>query len=84
MKRSRLVWPPKVGQRIHFDTGHDHNSWSGEVRAVVDDDYAMVKRWRKHKGWFHYFVVDSLDVTVYGDSAEHGYFVGPLPRRKAA
>lgn len=80
-RRVRLVWPPKVGQRIHLDTGHPHNSWSAEVRAIVDGDYAVIRRWQKHKGWHRYGIIDSLDVSVWGDDATRGYFVGPLPKR---
>lgn len=83
MTRKRLVWPPKVGQRIHRDSGHDHTSWSAEVRAVVDDDYAVLKRWRKHKGWHVYEIIDRLDVETWNRerSSTTGFFVGPLPKR---
>ena len=84
MKRSPLLWPPKVGARIHFDTGHAHNSWSGEVRAVVDDDYAVVKRWRPHKGWHTYEVLDRLMVEGMNRDGKVWYYVGSLPKRKAA
>lgn len=83
--RQSLVWPPKVGQRIYFDTGHKHNSWSAEVRAIVDDDYAVVKRWRKRKGWHTYEVLDRLGVEAFNESPRGPrYFVGSLPRKRAA
>lgn len=82
--RKPLVWPPKVGERIHLDTGHDHNSWSAEVRAVVDDDYAVVKRWRKHKGWHVYEILDRLHVEVFNKNGEVPmFYFGPLPKRAA-
>jgi hypothetical protein len=67
-ERKPLAWPPKVGKRICFDTGHAHNSWSGEVRAVVDDDVAIVRYWRKHKGWHSYRIVEKLDVEIMNDA----------------
>jgi hypothetical protein len=83
--RRLLIWPPKVGTRIHRDSGHDHTSWSGEVRAIVDDDYAVIKRWRKHKGWHTYEIVDRLEVETWNKdrdrNPEVGFFEGPLPKR---
>jgi hypothetical protein len=87
VERSRLVWPPKVGERIHHDTGWPERSWSAEVRAVVDDRVAVVKRWRKHKGWFVYELVEKLDVEIWNErkdrDPETGYFNGPLPRSRS-
>lgn len=87
VKRQPLVWPPKVGQRICLDSGHEHTSWSAEVRAIVDDDYAVVKRWRKHKGWHSYEVIDRLQVETFNSDVRKGgramFFVGPLPRRSS-
>ena len=85
MKRSPLVWPPKVGQRIHFDVGFPGRAWTGEVRAIVDNDVAVVKRWRPHRGWHTYEILERLDVEIANrELSEPRYFVGPLPRRKAA
>jgi hypothetical protein len=75
-----LVWPPVVGKRICFDTGHEHNSWSGEVRAIVDDDYAVIRRWRKHKGWHTYEILERLNVEIYNEYAPR-YFEGGLRKR---
>ncbi len=36
----------KIGMRVHYDTGWAHSSWSGTVRAVVDDVYVVVRKWR--------------------------------------
>lgn len=80
MSRKPLVWPPKVGARICLDTGHAHNSWSAEVRAVVDDDYAVVKRWRKHKGWHTYEILDRLHVETFNRD-QPMFFEGALPRK---
>lgn len=88
--RKLLVWPPTVGQRIHRDSGHDNTSWSAEVRAIVDDDYAVIKRWRKHKGWHTYEIIDRFDVEAWNrdkidrDLPETGFFEGPLPKRHAS
>lgn len=86
--RTRLVWPPPVGARVHLDTGHPHNSWSGEVRAVVDDDYAVIKRWLKHKRWHHYEILERLTVDTFNaprnvtdNYPDFGFWIGPLPRR---
>jgi hypothetical protein len=83
MSRRPLIWPPKVGERIHFDVGHAHRAWSGEVRAIVDEDVAVVKRWRKHKGWHVYEILERIDVEI-GNEMGPRYFLGPLPRAKVA
>lgn len=82
----RLVWPPKVGSRVHLNSGHEHNSWSGEVRAVVDEDYAVIKRWLKHKGWHRYEILERLTVETFNrnkDDDRFGFFEGPLPKEHA-
>jgi hypothetical protein len=70
---------------VHLDTGFPGNSWSAEVRAVVDGDYAVIKRWRKHKGWFGYFILDRLEVQTWNErkdtEEDKGFFLGPLPKR---
>lgn len=83
--RKPLVWPPKVGQRICRDTGHLHNSWSAEVRAIVDDDVAVLRRWRKHKGWHTYELLEKLDVEIGNDREGRAmYYEGTLPRRRVS
>lgn len=83
-QRKTLTWPPRVGARICLDTGFASSSWSAEVRAIVDDDFAVVRRWRKHKGWSTYEVLEKLTVDVYNrDRAEPMFFEGPLPRARA-
>jgi hypothetical protein len=84
-ERELLRWPPKVGQRIHLDTGWAHNSWSGEARAVVDGEVAIIKRWMKHKGYHRYFILDRIEVQVFNRNERESackFFVGPLPRRE--
>lgn len=82
--RKPLVWPPKVGQRISLDTGHEQNSYSVEVRAIVDDDYAVVVRWLPHKRWHRYSILDRLEVETFNREVPPMWFEGPLPRRKAS
>ena len=78
--REVLTWPPKVGSRFCRDYGPgNQNNYSAEVRAVVDDDYAVVKRWRKHKGWHVYEILDRQTLEVFNRDAKC-FFVGPLPR----
>lgn len=36
------TWPPEVGDRLHYNSGWHETSWTGEVRAVVDDRIAIV------------------------------------------
>jgi hypothetical protein len=81
--RKPLTWPPKVGHRICLDSGHEHTSWSAEVRAIVDEDYAVIKRWRAHKGWHVYEVLDRLQVETF-NSRQAMFFEGPLPRTSSA
>lgn len=83
--RKVLAWPPVVGQRVCLDLGDRlHGSWSGEVRAIVDDDFAVVKRWRAHKGWYVYEILDRLTVEVWNERGrEPRVFVGGLRRRRA-
>lgn len=42
---------PAVSSRMHFDSGHDLTSWTGELRAVVDDEHLVVRVWGARKGW---------------------------------
>ena len=82
MSRRPLVWPPKVGQRICLDTGYPYNSWSGEVRAIVDRDHAVVRRQRRGKqpGWMFYDLVNRLQVETFNRDRPR-FFVGGLRRR---
>lgn len=82
-QRKTLAWPPRVGARICLDTGFASSSWSAEVRAIVDERVAIVKRWRKHKGWHTYEVLERQLVEVFNrDPAKPMFFEGPLPRAK--
>lgn len=77
--RKPLTWPPRIGTRICLDTGYAHSSWSGEVRAVVDEDFAVIKRWRKHKGRHTYEVLDRLTVETFNRDGVR-FFDGGLRR----
>lgn len=83
--RKALVWPPVVGQRICLDLGDPvYGSWSGEVRAIVDDDFAVVKRWRPRKGWHVYEILDRITVELWNaEGREPRMFVGGLRRGRA-
>lgn len=82
--RKVLAWPPVVGQRVCLDLGDGAGSWSGEVRAIVDDDFVVIKRWRAHKGWHVYDILDRLTVETWNEGREPRMFVGGLPRRRRA
>lgn len=53
---------PAIGARIHYDPwegsiGPRHpQAWSGEVRAIVDDEYMVVRRWLRTKQRWEYEV----------------------------
>lgn len=80
MKRKPLEWPPKVGARICLDTGYGWTSWSGEVRAIVDDDYAVVRKYLQAKSRSVYVILDRIEVEVFNSNERSGvrYFDGPL------
>lgn len=74
-ERKKLSWPPEIGKRICRDTGWAHNSWSGEVRAIVDEEYAVVKRWvSRWKSW-RYVIVERWEaeaLTFFEGSVRKG------------
>lgn len=68
---------PAVGMKIHFDPSDGEpniNAWSGEVRALVDDEFIVVRRWFWHKKYWHYFI----DHRWWWDTGK--WKVGPLPK----
>ena len=71
------TWPPKVGQRIHLNSGHARTSWTGVVRAVVDDQVAIIRRYRRNKGWSDYYVEHRW---WFEDPSGGRLRLGPLPR----
>lgn len=78
-KRRRLLWKalpnPKVGSRVHLNTGHDITSWTGIVAAIVDHEWFVIRVWGPRKGW-RYFI-------EWRWSWDKGHLrPGPLPRRK--
>ena len=67
--------PTRLPARVHSDSGHDITSWTGELRAVVDDDRLVIRMWSPGKGWV-YFIE-----WRYG--WEQGWIKpGPLPKRR--
>lgn len=67
---------PAVGQRVHFDSGHDSTSWSAIVRAIVDDKVMVLKEWWPTKQSWRY-----RTETLWWWDMGH-VKAGPLPRRK--
>jgi hypothetical protein len=76
LKRTRPL-PKKLPARVHLDTGCAHTSWSGELRAVVDREQLVIRRWRPGHGW-RYFIE-----CRYGGEQEW-IKLGPLPRKPRA
>lgn len=37
-------WPPELGRSVHLNTGSALTSWTGEVRALVDAEVAVIIR----------------------------------------
>lgn len=82
MKPKPLVWPPKVGERIHyFVAPTKRHSWSAEVRSIVDDDYMVIRKWSVRTGW-RYEIIDRYWVEVSNEGTPR-FFHGPLPKRKS-
>lgn len=66
--------PKKLPARVHHDTGHVDTSWSGELRAVVDGEQLVIRRWSGNR--WRYFI-------EWRWWWEKGHWQpGPLPRRK--
>lgn len=74
MKWTRPL-PADLPAKVHRDSGHEHTSWSGELRAVVDDEQLVIRVWSRAKQVWRYSVVWRYDW-------EQGWIrPGPLPRR---
>lgn len=72
-----VKWPPKVGDRIHYNSGWHETSWSAEVRGVIDDKAVIVRRPGKYG--LRYEVFDRTAFGVWTWS--HGPLrMGPLPK----
>jgi hypothetical protein len=79
--RERVAWPPRVGARLHYNPGWPHNAWTGVVRAVVDDEVAvLLARAPAYGARLRYRLLDRLDVLVAGDRRGGILWYGPLPR----
>lgn len=81
-KYEKATWPPKVGERIHHNSGWGHTSWTGEVRAIVDNDVVVLAA--RHPGgkrsWY-WKLVDRLDFELRtGMGEEYAIRKGPLPK----
>ena len=79
-----VKWPPKVGDRIHYNSGWPHTSWSAEVRAVVDDEVAVILKWTPTSGRARYDLLDSIAVKVWSGPKKSGevgcLWRGSLPK----
>lgn len=62
---------PTVGHKIWTDYppgsgGHPNiNNWTGEVRAIVDDQI-VIRRWSKHRQGWVWELVSQIGWTVFG------------------
>ena len=53
----------KPGKKLKiFYTEKNLNNKTLHVRAIVDDEYVVCKRWMKHKQYWLYEVYDILDL----------------------
>lgn len=73
-KKPLVTWPPAVGDRVHFNSGCPHTSWTAEVRAVVDDRVVVLWRTVPANGWSSYDVMRRCSFDVFKVRR------GPLPR----
>ena len=69
-----VEWPPAIGARIHYNSGGWYSSWTAEVRAVVDDDVAVI--FKTQVGHSFWALLTKLEVDVWRDKLH----MGPLPR----
>lgn len=75
-----VVWPPRVGDRLHVNSGFADSSWEGEARAVVDGKIVVFLCRRRFKSdsmreW--YMLEKHGSVRAWG--REHLLCYGPLP-----
>lgn len=75
-----VTWPPKVGERIHYNSGWPHTSWSAEVRAVVDEEVAVISKWTPTSGRARYDLLDRVAVRVWANKKDGCLWKGPLPK----
>jgi hypothetical protein len=62
---------PPVGSRVRRDFGPGNpNTWrcAGEVRAVVDGEVMVVRRWMPRARWHRYETVDRIAWDTWKDS----------------
>ncbi|HEY2510160.1 MAG TPA: hypothetical protein VGI39_04870 [Polyangiaceae bacterium] len=75
----RVVWPPRVGERVHYNSGWASTSWTGVVRAVVDDEVVVfLSSLPAYAGSRSYKLETKAGVLVFGREGALRY--GPLPR----
>jgi hypothetical protein len=74
MKWTRPL-PKKLPARVHYDSGHDSTSWTGELRAIVDEEQLVIREWSPRRGWRY-----RIEWRWWW---EEGHMQpGPLPRRR--
>jgi len=79
-----VTWPPAVGDRIHYNSGWAHTSWSAEVRAIVDDEVAVIAKWTPRSGRRRYDLLDRIAVGCWSTKTRGDgpgcLWRGPLPK----
>lgn len=79
-----VTWPPTVGGRIHYNSGWSQTSWSAEIRAVVDSEVAVIRKWTPSSGRTRYDLLTRINVMVWardnGDGDRGSLWRGPLPK----
>lgn len=75
MRWSRPL-PAELPARVHKPAhGAEHIAWSGELRAVVDDEQLVIRVWSRKSQTWRYFI-------EWRYEWEEGRIQpGPLPRR---
>jgi hypothetical protein len=78
----RVTWPPRVGERVHYNSGHPRTSWAGEVRAIVDDRAVVfLSSMPAYAGSSSYKIETREYILVYGRGPDSGGLrYGRLPR----
>ena len=72
-----VQWPPRLAARIHFNSGYPHTSWTAEIRAVVDNEVAvLLKVSPAYAGQGHYAQLLRWEV----ENRARPIHYGPLPR----
>ncbi len=78
-KFERVTWPPRVGARVHYNSGWPRTSWTGEVRGIVDDQVVVyLSSSPAYAGRSSYKLETRLGVEMQSKDGTLRY--GPIPR----